>query len=470
MTKQTNNGLQKTFQQSERDHILMITNHGIHQWNVIPGLPDTGGQNIFVNQFTETLANLGFKITIVNRGGYPHPTTGEMHTGVHYKDENQRILYIEDDKKEFVRKEDMDEQTPQLTDFLENYLKEEGTPVDLIISHYWDAAKIGVLLNARLPKKVKHVWVPHSLGAVKKMNMPKETWEDLRIDERIAVEKTIFPELDGAAATSSRIRQAMIDDYNHDPDNIMFLPPCVKSERFFAREIESDHDIWHFLHSETGLPIDKIKKCKIITEISRTDETKRKNVLIEAFAKVHEKHPNTLLVVAVDDNEKELSAKLKGLIDKLGVKSHVAAIGNEWERLPYLYSVTSVYCSPSVMEGFGMAVQEAAATQVPVVSSDLIPFVNEYLLGEEVEQLNFAEMDAHPLKKGEGAIVAQSDEVDGFAHAIEHLIANEDLQEEMGQRAYHITIPYFTWKGMTQRFLDAIDVSMPNPEEILEPA
>jgi hypothetical protein len=49
----------------------MITNHGIHQWQVVPGLPDTGGQNVFVNQFTAALVKLGFRITIINRGVCP---------------------------------------------------------------------------------------------------------------------------------------------------------------------------------------------------------------------------------------------------------------------------------------------------------------------------------------------------------------------------------------------------------------
>ena len=46
-----------------------------------------------------------------------------------------------------------------------------------------------------------------------------------------------------------------------------------------------------------------------------------------------------------------------------------------------LYNATSVYCTPSVMEGFGMSAQEAAATARPVVASNLVPFVCEYLVG-----------------------------------------------------------------------------------------
>ena len=86
----------------------MITNHGIHQWKIIPGLPDTGGQNVFVNQFTNQLAQNGFKITIVNRGGFPHPLSGMYRRGYDYKDENQRILYLEDSLPSFVIKEEMD--------------------------------------------------------------------------------------------------------------------------------------------------------------------------------------------------------------------------------------------------------------------------------------------------------------------------------------------------------------------------
>jgi len=101
------------FLASRRKHVLMITNHGIHQWQVIPGLPDTGGQNVFVNQFADELARIGFRITIANRGGYPHPITGQWQRGLRYHDEHQRIVYLEDGADEFVRKEDMAEHTPR---------------------------------------------------------------------------------------------------------------------------------------------------------------------------------------------------------------------------------------------------------------------------------------------------------------------------------------------------------------------
>lgn len=118
----------------------MITNHGVHEWQVVPGLPDTGGQNVYVNQFTEALIDLGYRVTIVNRGGYPHPVTGRAQVGsVAHLSGRARILYIEDGTPEFVPKEDMDEHLAALTGDLEARLAREALRYGLRSSpnDYW---------------------------------------------------------------------------------------------------------------------------------------------------------------------------------------------------------------------------------------------------------------------------------------------------------------------------------------------
>jgi len=448
-----NDPTHQAFTSFEAPHVLMITNHGVHQWDVSPGLPDTGGQNMFVNMFTDTLASLGFRITIANRGGYPHPVTGEMQAGLRYKDARRRILYLEDGTPEFIRKENMDARTPRLAQFLWRFLESPaGGHVDMIISHYWDGAKVGALVHRNFRHPAKHIWVPHSLGTVKKHNMSPETWDDLRIDERITIEKQLIGELDAVAATSPLIRHALIEDYGVTQP--LFLPPCIDPRRFHPRRIDREHEIYRFLGHHCGISTQEVHRCRIITEISRTDTTKRKDVLIRAFAKVHQEHPDTLLVVSVDEHEQDLHRDLWNLIRELGIASHVAVVGNVWERLPDLYAITDVYCSPSVMEGFGMAVQEAAATAVPVIGSHLIPFVTEYLLDGSAKEVTFDEAHA-PLKLGKAAIVVEADDVDGFAAAIKTLLADEPLRQRMGQAGYAATIPYFTWDGMTRQFLEA---------------
>ena len=114
-------------------HILMISSHGVHEWEVTPGLLDTGGQNVYVNQLTEALIEQGYRVTIVNRGGYPHPVTGAVQTGeVSHPSGRARILYIEDGTPAFVRKEDMAEHVPKLANDLHRKLAAEGSDYDLI--------------------------------------------------------------------------------------------------------------------------------------------------------------------------------------------------------------------------------------------------------------------------------------------------------------------------------------------------
>lgn len=105
-----------------------------------------------------------------------------------------------------------------------------------------------------------------------------------------------------------------------------------------------------------------------------------------------------------------------------------------------------------------MSAQEAAATGVPVVASHLVPFVTEYLLGEEVDVIGLK--DKQPMKRGRGAVVVQADDVDGFARALEMLLTDADLRAEMGRNAYRITVPTFTWQNRVPAFLDEIGESL----------
>jgi glycosyltransferase involved in cell wall biosynthesis len=379
-----------------------------------------------------------------------------LHSGLVYRDRHQRILYLEDGRAEFVRKEDMHEQIDALVDSLGRFLKAEGTAVDLMISHYWDAARIGALYNEERDDPVVHVWVPHSLGVLKKRNVSPSQWRELRIDERIVVERVLVKKVDGIAATSATVEQVLVEDYRYEGLQL-FLPPCVDTERYYARQVPAADPVWDFLSQHSGLSPREVRGCKVISEISRTDTTKRKDVLIRAFAQIQKAMPDTLLLLSIDDNQADLATELRGLIHRLGVASHVAIVGSVWDLLPTLYALTHIYCTPSVMEGFGMSAQEAAATAVPVISSHLVPFVTGYLLGPEVEQVSFAEGHA-PLQIGQGAIVVQADDVAGFARALEMLLADEPLRRRMGQNAYLATVPYFTWQNMVTLFLEVLDL------------
>ena len=435
-------------------HVLMIINHGLHHWDILPGLPDTGGQNVFVNEMSQALADLGHQVTIVNRGGFPDPITGQERQGVLQKSDNQRIIYLDDGLPEFVRKEDMAERIPFLVPALELAL-EDSIPVELIVSHYWDGAELGVEFNKRLDKPVKHIWVPHSLGAIEKENLPEEQWDSLRLDERLAHEESLLANLDGVGSTSALIAEKLRDDYGYS-GQILFLPPGVDQERYFAREVERDNEIWRFLSQHSGLSPDEIRGSKIVTEISHTAVTKRKDVLIKAFALVLQRLPNAFLIATIDEKQTELAAELNALIEDLGIGQRVAVLGSVRDWLPVIYSITDLYCTPAVADRFGMSTLEAAATQVPVVASERVPFVAEYLAGTKPQPLSFAK-DHAPLLIGYGALLVEADDVRGFAEALIVLLRDEQLRRAMGQAAYQRTVPDFTWSSRVASFLEELD-------------
>jgi glycosyltransferase involved in cell wall biosynthesis len=437
----------------------MITNHGVHEWQVVPGLQDTGGQNIFVNQFSEALAEKGFRITTVNRGGYPHPVHGKRQRGYSYRDQYQRIYYLEDGNNGFIRKEDMHEQIPRLAEALDRWAEQEAVSIDLIISHYWDAGSLGVLFNKNRSNRLPHFWVPHSLGALKKGNVPSKMWDLLRIEDRIQAEKHLIGELDGVAATSSRIKQCLSEDYVYTGP-ALFLPPCVDTERYHPRALGSSAAIWDFISERSGLPGKEIRDCAIVTEISRTDTTKAKDVLIRAFADSHRRFPKSLLVVSIDTKQEELATELMELIDGSEARKHIITVGSIWNILPDLYAVTDIYCTPARQEGFGMSAQEAAATSIPVVASDHVPFVNEYLMGKDAEELKYGKENSQIVRRGKGALQVPVDETDGFSYALQLLLSDEHLRKAMGENAYSLTVPYFTWKNIVGHFLDSIGLSL----------
>ena len=451
------------FLQSGRTHVLMITNHGVHEWAVVPGMPDTGGQNVYVNQFTEAMVTQGYRVTIANRGGYPHPKTGEMQTGVVYHPSGYaRIIYLEDGCPEFIRKEDMNAQLPKLAEDLAGKLRQDGDTYHLIISHYWDAGKLGVLLNEFQDRRVPHLWIPHSLGALKKRNMDRSTWAGLRIDERIAEERALLESIDGGVATSSAIRETFRKDYAYEAR--YFLPPCVDERRYRPRGLDEVEAIWPFLASRSGLGIEELQTRKFVTEISRTDNTKRKDVLIKAFARVKKDVPEAMLLVSIDPHARELHDRLRKLIGEYGLTEDVIVLGSVWEQLPLLYGVTHVFCTPSVMEGFGMSAQEAAATGKPVVSSNLVPFVYEYLLGADPERVALDHQGpTQDLLFGEAGVVVPADFIEGFAEAVGRLLQDDDRRERMGARARQITVPYFTWRHLTSNLLTDLGVSPNEP-------
>lgn len=105
-----------------------------------------------------------------------------------------------------------------------------------------------------------------------------------------------------------------------------------------------------------------------ILTVSRINDV-RKNVplLLHAFAEVHKKHSDVLLVLAGD----QPAAHLVALCDELGISEAVRFEGRvSLERLNSLYAGANLFVLPSSQEGLGIVMLEAMACGTPVVATD----------------------------------------------------------------------------------------------------
>ena len=200
------------------------------------------------------------------------------------------------------------------------------------------------------------------------------------------------------------------------------------------------------------------------TVLLRTDRfVPRKDypALFRSLGPVLQRHPEAVLVIhcAPQDeggNMAELISHMPGavLIDgrwghpqvKL-TRAHDTFRGMSDEDLNVLYNAADVYVSPTMAEGFGLTLAEAAACAVPVVTTD-------YAAGPEAvgpggvliaPRTLFTNVYAH-----EWALIDE----DAFAEAVEHLIEKPAKRRSIGAAGRAYVKGRFSWATAADQFAD----------------
>lgn len=152
-----------------------------------------------------------------------------------------------------------------------------------------------------------------------------------------------------------------------------------------------------------------------IIGVGRLTSIKRYDVLISAFAKISAMHPHWTLEIYGDGPEK---GALHEQIHQLNMADRIQLAGVSKDIMGE-YARASIMCHPSAFEGFGLSVAEALAHGVPVVADAACSGVNSLIENGR----NGTLVDAN-----EAPIMA-------FANALDHLMANSLIREEMGRTA-----------------------------------
>lgn len=117
--------------------------------------------------------------------------------------------------------------------------------------------------------------------------------------------------------------------------------------------------------NQYNIPHDSI----VFGQAARYHPLKNQEWLIGNFAKVHEKYPNTYLVLAGNKVTNDNSS-LVDLIKRLDISTKVLLIG-ECTNMPAFLNAIDCYCSSSLSEAFPLVLGEAMACGIPCISTDV---------------------------------------------------------------------------------------------------
>ncbi len=268
-------------------------------------------------------------------------------------------------------------------------------------------------LERELEMVDRHVWTPHSLGALKQENFrdrPPEVCRDLEFCQRRSHEQTVCARTRAFAATSTEIAERLRTHYRASSEQIFYYPPGVDRTLFREYTDEEKSAAYRYLADLSAIPAEKLRSGRIVFETSRMDPTKRKDLLLDAFVGVTQAMGDAYLFIGggpENDLFRALLARRVGHPELSGRAFLTGFIPDE--HIGPLFSIAQVYASASEMEGFGMSASQAAAAGTALVSSDLVPFAVQYV--------------------PDAALIVPAGDVAGFTDAILRL-----LQDDAGRR------------------------------------
>lgn len=372
--------------------ILMLSLHGYVAAEPELGLPDTGGQVVFVLELAKQFRDLGYVVDIVTRRFEDQPEFDDMGPDL-------RVWRIPFGGPDFLRKEDMHDHLDEFVERFTGTIRDAQIRYDFINSHYWDAGYAGQRISEELG--IVHIHTPHSPGSWKREDMagdPQEIESNYRFDERIRKEFLTFQRCDRVIATTNQQLEVLADAYDVPDSHIEMIPPGIDEGRF-TPITDADRSA---VRSQLGF-----REHDVYT-VGRAAANKGYDLLIRSLPELREQVPDARLQLAVGANspaDEERVATWQELAVSLGVDEHITWRGYvEDDDMVAHYRAAAVFALPSRYEPFGMTAAEAMACGTPCVVTvhggleEMFDFGFHALFADPHRPREFAVMLSMPLR------------------------------------------------------------------------
>jgi mannosylfructose-phosphate synthase len=405
--------------------ILMISTHGYVSGQPELGLPDTGGQVVYVLKLSESLARLGYRVDIMTRRFEDQPAVETL-------DDRVRIVRLPCGGRELIRKEWLCDVIPEFVANAERFIRSKDLTYAFIDSHYWDAGLAGDELARRLG--VPHVHTPHSIGSWKRDNMtgdPAELDRQYNFSRRIRDERAIYQSADAIIATTPQQREILVrGEYDLPTTSVVVVPPGFDDTRFFPVSSASRLAV----KREHGI------EGPLILALGRVAANKGYDLLLQSMPIVLSRVPAARLLLAIGSTEptpgeirqidelRRLAGQL-GIADRVEIRDYIPD-----EDLADTYRAADVFALSSRYEPFGMTAIEAMACGTPTVVT------TEGGLWEMVTW-------------GLEAVYANPLDPEAFGHAIATVLLYPRVAEQLARFGSHRARSSFTWNGIAQQLV-----------------
>lgn len=177
------------------------------------------------------------------------------------------------------------------------------------------------------------------------------------------------------------------------------------NERVFETSYDNDDD-----NDNPGLKI-KDERFNRIISVGRLYPQKDQKTMIEAFAKVSEKHPDWKLIIFGEGPER---GALELLVERLKVKDKVSLPGKSENIIDELKK-SKIFCLSSIYEGMSNALVEAICVGLPIVTTKV----------SGTEEL---------IKDGENGFIVDIGDKDTMAMALTKVIEDENLRQQFAEK------------------------------------
>lgn len=427
-----------------KSRIAMISTHGYVAAEPPLGMPDTGGQVVYVLELSKKLAQLGYKVDIWTR-------RFENQADIEEVDEDVRLIRVPCGGADFIAKEFLHKNIPEWCRNALRRIEEEGISYEFINSHYWDAGLAGQTLSESLG--CSHIHTPHSLGSWKKQKMEtdfpdgKDTFDSTyNFTQRIRSESIIYKAASYVVATSPIQLDLFKENYEVSPGKLIMIPPGYDDNRFFPVSSASRDAI----REQFGF------EGRVVTSIGRLSRNKGFDLLVDAFSVVAERFGDVRLFMPVgseseDQAENPILGELVKQIHDLGLEDRVTITESLPDDLmPDFYRAGDVFCLPSRYEPFGMTAVEAMASGTPTIVTTHGGLYRT-------------------LEYGVNALFADTFDKLDFGITICKALSYHKLSTRMSENGAGIARSLFTWTGIAQQLIAVVEGTKLPRYHIAEP-